>query len=384
MICNFCKNKFATIKILKTHQKNAKYCVDIQIKTNTIFNCGYCEKTYHKVEELSNHHLNCFNKIKKDQEEKIKIQEIQLQEKDKQLQEKDKQIADLQNKLENIAIKAVDFNYSYFDIEIEPENNIIQEDEYKLTPLEIENGLIIEHRKEDGYINVTNLCKAGKKQFKHWKELDKSKAYLQALSSSVGIPTSELIKYVSGSNDLRATWVHPQVAINIAQWISPYFDVKVSAWVYEIYLTGKVDISNTKTYQELREQNKNKELKITFLTNKYVKKQKRKDYENDNNVIYILTTDNLKKQKIYIFGKAEKLKNRLSTYDKTEDHQVVYYKECKDKETMSCVENMVFNKLNKYRQQANRERFVLPDNKEIKYFQDVIDECINFFKKEVL
>ena len=46
---------------------------------------------------------------------------------------------------------------------------------------------------------------------------------------------------------------------------------------------------------------------------------------------------------------------------------------------MSCVENMVFNKLNKHRHRANKERFVLPEDKEIKYFQDVIDECVNFF-----
>ena len=35
----------------------------------------------------------------------------------------------------------------------------------------------------------------------------------------------------------RKTWVHPQVAINIAQWISPEFDVQVSKWIFElIYL----------------------------------------------------------------------------------------------------------------------------------------------------
>ena len=106
MICNFCKNKFTTAKILKIHQKNAKYCVDIQVKLNTIFNCIYCDTIFHKNEELQSHFLTCMFKIQTEQQEKIKIQEIQLQEKDKQLQEKDKQITDLQNKLENIAIKS--------------------------------------------------------------------------------------------------------------------------------------------------------------------------------------------------------------------------------------------------------------------------------------
>ena len=45
-----------------------------------------------------------------------------------------------------------------------------------------------------------------------------------------------------GGNGERHTWVHPQVAINIAQWISPQFDVKVSAWIYELMTTGEVKL----------------------------------------------------------------------------------------------------------------------------------------------
>ena len=162
---------------------------------------------------------------------------------------------------------------------IEEDNNESEEneEEYKLTLLEVGDGYTIEHREEDGFINVTNLCKAGKKLFKNWNQLEKTKGFLRVLSSSVGIPTDELIKYSTGSNYERATWTHPQVAINIAQWISPNFDVKVSSWVYEVMMTGKVDITNTKSYKELQKENKNKELKIQFLTKKYVKRQPRAD-----------------------------------------------------------------------------------------------------------
>jgi chromosome segregation ATPase len=48
---------------------------------------------------------------------------------------------------------------------------------------------------------------------------------------------------MNGSTD-RATWVHPRVAINIAQWISPKFDVKVSAWVHELLVCGNVRYGN--------------------------------------------------------------------------------------------------------------------------------------------
>lgn len=180
------------------------------------------------------------------------------------------------------------------------------------------------------------LYKAGGKQFKAWKRIQRTKAFLEVLSKEVNIFTCNLIKVEQTSNVNKTTWVHTQVAINIAQWISPQFDVKVSGWVYEIMMTGKVDITNTKSYKELQEQNK-----IQYLTKKYVKAQPRVQHE-EKNVVYILTTKRMKKDRVYILGKATNLTNRLSTYNKSDEHQVVYYQSCGDEETMRCVENMVF------------------------------------------
>jgi hypothetical protein len=42
---------------------------------------------------------------------------------------------------------------------------------------------------------------------------------------------------------------------------------------------------------------------------------------------------------------------------------------------------MVLSKLDKYREKANRDRFILPVEKDIKYFIDIIDNCINFLIK---
>ena len=247
-----------------------------------------------------------------------------------------------------------------------------------LTNLDLGNGFIIENRLEDGYINVTSLCKAGGKQFKHWNSTEKTKAFLRVLSTSVGITTDLLIKMNTGGlNEDRKTWVHPQVAINIAQWISPQFDVKVSAWIYEVMMTGKVDITNTKSYRQLQEENKNKELKIQYLTKKYVKKQSRVEFE-EKNVIYILTTPSLKKDRRYILGKAGNLTHRLSTYNKTDEHEVIYYQGCGDEETMAIVETVVFQRLKEYREQANRERFILPEDKKIDNFIDAIKKSIEF------
>ena len=40
---------------------------------------------------------------------------------------------------------------------------------------------------------------------------------------------------------------------------------------------------------------------------------------------------------------------------------------------------MVINKLQEYKEKANRDRFILPLEKDISFFIDIIDKSINFF-----
>ncbi len=64
------------------------------------------------------------------------------------------------------------------------------------------NNVNIIARSSDGYINATQMCKAGGKLFGHYKENNQTKAYLQALSMSIGIPidlllnTNQLKEYI--------------------------------------------------------------------------------------------------------------------------------------------------------------------------------------------
>ena len=102
-----------------------------------------------------------------------------------------------------------------------------------------------------------------------------------------------------------------------------------------------------------------------------MKKQPRKQIESKN-VIYILTTPSLKKERRYILGKAKNLTNRLSTYNKTDEHEIIFYQECIEEEIMNMLEPLVFKKLKNYREQANRERFILPENKDIDFFINTI------------
>jgi len=98
---------------------------------------------------------------------------------------------------------------------------------------------IVQQRVKDGYINATAMCQAVGRPWSRYWEARASKDYAQALSSALGIPIAELIQSLSGGDPrLQGTWVHPQVAIHLAQWLSPEFAVKVTGWVYD-WMSGK-------------------------------------------------------------------------------------------------------------------------------------------------
>jgi len=88
------------------------------------------------------------------------------------------------------------------------------------------------HRRDDGYFNATEMCQNNGKRWNDYWRLDATKAFISELSRSAGIPADLLIHQIStGPNHLRGTWVHPRVAVDLAQWISPAFKVKVNEWV---------------------------------------------------------------------------------------------------------------------------------------------------------
>ena len=93
-----------------------------------------------------------------------------------------------------------------------------------------------------------------------------------------------------------------------------------------------------------------------------------------------MTTEDHIKRRTYIIGKSKNLTNRLGTYNKTCDHIVTYYRECRNEEDMDIAEIMVLNKLKDYREKANRDRFILPDDKDESFFITTVDDCIKFLK----
>lgn len=93
---------------------------------------------------------------------------------------------------------------------------------------------LISQRAKDGYINATAMCVAANRPWSRYWEARVARDFAGALSADLGIPISELIQSIKGGNPaLQGTWVHPQVAIHLAQWLSPQFAVQVTQWVFE-------------------------------------------------------------------------------------------------------------------------------------------------------
>lgn len=102
--------------------------------------------------------------------------------------------------------------------------------QYALQLIEHEvQGAPVQQRAKDGYINATAMCRISGRMWGHYRENNNTKAFLAALEADIGIPISELAQSVKGGDPrLQGTWVHPQVAIHLAQWLSPEFALKVS------------------------------------------------------------------------------------------------------------------------------------------------------------
>lgn len=108
---------------------------------------------------------------------------------------------------------------------------------FELIPHIVEKE-VIQQRVSDGYINATAMCKAAGKRWNDYFRLDSTGEFLHELSATTGIPALEqnqgLVQTKQGSPENGGgTWVHPQVAIHLAQWLSAVFAVQVSQWVYE-------------------------------------------------------------------------------------------------------------------------------------------------------
>ena len=93
-------------------------------------------------------------------------------------------------------------------------------------------------RRNDGFVNLTQMCQANGKRLDHWKALKATNAYIAELQ--VNYPESRVVYSEEGVNG--GTWGHPSLAINLARWISPEFAVWCDGHIFNL-MSGNVVIA---------------------------------------------------------------------------------------------------------------------------------------------
>lgn len=110
------------------------------------------------------------------------------------------------------------------------------------------NGVAIQRRHADGFVNATAMCKANGKRWNNYARAERTVEYICALARQIGAETPcaaavarnratgihGLINVIQGgSPELQGTWIHPRLAVDLARWISPAFAVWMDGWFLE-------------------------------------------------------------------------------------------------------------------------------------------------------
>ena len=196
------------------------------------------------------------------------------------------------------------------------------------------NGITVLAR-EDGFVNATAMCKAGKKLFGNWYKSEPAKELIKFLENKLKNADIQIeyrekngynkvidIKKGGNNQQNQGSWIHPDLAVHLAMWISPSFGIQVSGWVRELALTGSVIVGNEKTHQELIAlQNENIKQKETIrhLENKHNKFLEKREYHKfkEGPVFYIISDDDSKSIKFKPGIEGSDINRRLAEHRST-------------------------------------------------------------------
>lgn len=124
------------------------------------------------------------------------------------------------------------------------------------------NGIVVQQRVLDGFINATAMCVAHNKKIDSWFRTNETFQLFLALAENLDLNFNysdlsnldvarlsasnyaeifpQLIVSKRGSPETGGgSWLHPDLAIQLAQWCSPPFALQVSGWIRDWMTTGQ-------------------------------------------------------------------------------------------------------------------------------------------------
>jgi len=310
--------------------------------------CKYCKIAFNSVTTRWRHEKSC-NKMTPYEKDKIKKPETTPHTADlvKKVAQMEQEIKSLQDTINTKPSKLL------IETESDEEENLITNPDYFVF-----NNLKLYPNKQTGYIDITLIATIPDKLFNTWITQESTLNTITGISQQTGIQVSQLI-----IEEKTQTQLHPDLAIEFIKWLSPVNGIKFAQWVGREKAPANLTIT-VNTHNQTTLPSQFKPISPNTIP---------------DNVVYIITSPVHRKLRTYIIGKAQNIKSRLSNYNKSMEHEVVYYVQCHTSQIAHLVESMVLTRLHKYREVVNRDRFVLPTDTPLTLFTDVLDEAVGFF-----
>ncbi|MCC5670859.1 KilA-N domain-containing protein [Nostoc sp. CHAB 5784] len=104
-----------------------------------------------------------------------------------------------------------------------------------------QSGQIGKYAIPKGYVNATQMAKANRKLLSDYIRLKSTKDYLQALGNDMGIPISSLIIEIEGYGKEQGTWVHSEIAIDLARWVSVPFRIWANRTLMKVMIASEIE-----------------------------------------------------------------------------------------------------------------------------------------------
>lgn len=104
-----------------------------------------------------------------------------------------------------------------------------------------QDGEIGKYAVPKGYVNASQMCKANGKFLADYTKLKSTKQYLQALSNDMKILISLLVIDMQGYGSEQSTWIHPEIAIDLARWVSVEFRIWANRTLMKVMLSTQVE-----------------------------------------------------------------------------------------------------------------------------------------------